>query len=248
MKKTLIIGGSRGIGLGLVRARLAHGDLVVATCRAPAAAAELLALAEDPRSAERLTVLQLDVTDEASIAAAAEAVGARLGDLDQVIHVAGVLHGPGFEPEKRLEHLDPQALATVFATNAFGPILVAKHTAHLLRHDRRAVFVALSARVGSIGDNQLGGWYAYRASKAALNQLLRTLSIELARRSPNVIVAAVHPGTVDTDLSAPFQRRVPPDRLFSIERATGQLIDVIDGLGPEDTGSFRAWDGQPIVW
>ncbi|MEM6930148.1 MAG: SDR family NAD(P)-dependent oxidoreductase, partial [Myxococcota bacterium] len=151
-------------------------------------------------------------------------------------------------PEKRLEHVAPDALATVFAVNAFGPILVAKHVAPLLHHDRRAVFAAVSARVGSIGDNRLGGWYAYRASKSALNQLLRTLSIELARRSPNVIVVSVHPGTVDTDLSHPFQRRVPAHKLFSTERAADQLIDVIDGLTPEDTGSFRAWDGSPIEW
>lgn len=220
----------------------------MATCRNPGTATDLGMLGEALRTREHLTVLPMDVTDEGSIETAAETIRARLGDLDQVLHVAGVLHGPGFEPEKRLEHLDPSRLAAVFAVNAFGPILVAKHVAGLLHHDRRAVFAALSARVGSIGDNRLGGWYAYRASKSALNQLLRTLSIELSRRSPNVIVTSVHPGTVDTELSAPFRRRVPEGKLFTPERAAEQLIDVIDGLGPEDTGGFRAWDGSPIDW
>jgi len=238
MKKTLIVGASRGIGLALTHARLARGDEVVAACRNPGALDAL----------PGLTPVPLDVTDEASIAAAAASVRRSHGDLDQIIHVAGVLHGAGFGPEKRLEHLDPQTLGHVFAINAFGPILVAKHFADLLHHERPALFAALSARVGSIGDNHIGGWYAYRASKAALNQLLRTLSIELGRRSPNVIVVSLHPGTVDTDLSAPFQRRVPEHKLFSSERAADQLIDVIDGLGPDDTGSFRAWDGSPIPW
>ncbi|MEO0599874.1 MAG: SDR family oxidoreductase [Myxococcota bacterium] len=248
MKKTLIVGASRGIGLALVKARSKLGDHVFAASRDPGASAELVALADAPRTHDRVTLVPIDVTNEASIASAVARVREQTDDLDHVWNVAGVLHGPDFEPEKRLEHVSPEALARVFAINAFGPILVAKHVAPLLRHDRRAVFAAVSARVGSIGDNRLGGWYAYRASKSALNQLLRTLSIELSRRTPNVIVVSVHPGTVDTDLSHPFQRRVPVHKLFSTGRAADQLIDVIDGLTPEDTGSFRAWDGSPIEW
>jgi len=239
----LVQGASRGLGLGFVRALLAREHRVVATCRAPHEARALRAI-DHPD----LTVLRLDVTDEGSVAEAAAQVRRSVGELDVLLNVAGVLHGEGFGPEKRLEHLDRDALEHVFRINAFGPLLVARHFHPLLDHGRRAVLANLSARVGSIEDNRLGGWYAYRASKAAQNQLTRTLAIELQRRSPSVIVVALHPGTVDTDLSAPFQRRVPADRLFDVRRAVRQLLDVIDGLGPDDTGSFRAWDGEPIPW
>ncbi|MEN0062072.1 MAG: SDR family NAD(P)-dependent oxidoreductase [Myxococcota bacterium] len=239
MDKTLIVGANRGIGLAFVKARLARGDRVIGACRQP----EM-----PPLTHERLTWVRLDVTDESSVAMAAATVRDTLGDLDRLIHTVGVLHGADFGPEKRLAHVEPDVLSRVFAVNAFGPLVVAKHFARLLQHERRAVFAALSARVGSITDNGLGGWYAYRASKAALNQFLKTLSIEWSRTSPRAIVVSLHPGTVDTDLSAPFQGRVPPEKLFSTERAVRQLLDIIEGLTPDDTGTFVAWDGTPIPW
>jgi NAD(P)-dependent dehydrogenase (short-subunit alcohol dehydrogenase family) len=123
-----------------------------------------------------------------------------------------------------------------------------RHFHPLMARDGKAVFAAISARVGSIADNRIGGWYAYRASKAALNQLLRTASIEFARRHKNAIVVALHPGTTDTGLSRPFQANVPEEQLFSVDKTVGHMLSVIDGLSTDDSGGFFAWDGQPIEW
>jgi NAD(P)-dependent dehydrogenase (short-subunit alcohol dehydrogenase family) len=132
--------------------------------------------------------------------------------------------------------------------NGAGPLLLAKHLEPLLPSRQRAVFASLSARVGSIGDNRLGGWYAYRGAKAAQNMYLRTLSIELARRARGTICVALHPGTTNTDLSQPFQGRVPADKLFSPRLAVEQLLGVIDRLALADNGGFYAWNGDPIPW
>jgi NAD(P)-dependent dehydrogenase (short-subunit alcohol dehydrogenase family) len=144
--------------------------------------------------------------------------------------------------------LDAAVMQRVFAVNAFGPALMLRHFHPLLASDGKAVFAAISARVGSIADNRIGGWYSYRASKAALNQFLRTASIEFGRRHKNAIVAALHPGTTDTGLSKPFQANVPDEQLFSVEKTVGYLLSVIDRLSPDDSGGFFAWDGQPIEW
>ncbi len=187
----------------------------------------------------------LDLEDEASIAAAAADVAT--GPAPGLVFVAtGVLHS-GLEPERSYRALDPAHMARDYRVNVIGPALVAKHFLPLLPRDRRSVFAALSARVGSIGDNRLGGWHSYRASKAALNMMLRNLAIELARTHPLAVVAGLHPGTVDTGLSAPFQRGVKPDKLFSPARSAGYLLDVIDGLKPGDTGGVFAWDGARIA-
>ncbi|MBM4245957.1 MAG: SDR family oxidoreductase [Deltaproteobacteria bacterium] len=243
-----IQGASRGLGAALVRVLLAtdRRRRVFATCRTPRTAVALAQLASlEPR----LEILPLDVTREESIAAAADLVRERAGSLDLLVNVAGVLHGdPGLVPEKRLETVSPDHLRRVFEVNAFGPLLVAKHFHPLLAHERRAVLANVSARVGSIGDNRAGGWYAYRGSKAAQNMFTRTIAIELRRRAPNAIVVAVHPGTVDTDLSRPFQRSVPPGQLFDGERAARQLIAVLDALTADQSGSFVAWDGSTIPW
>ncbi len=185
----------------------------------------------------------LDLTDPASIAAAADAID---GPLDLVIVATGILHDATGGPEKSLRDLDAGRLTHAFAVNAIGPALVAAAFLPKLRTDRKTAFVALSARVGSIGDNRLGGWYGYRASKAALNQLLRTAAIEHARRAPLGVVAALHPGTVDTRLSAPFQRRVAPAKRFTPAFSAGALLGVIDGLTPADSGGFFAWDGAAV--
>lgn len=237
MPRAVVQGASRGLGQAFTELLTQRGYEVFATMRNPI---------DNPVSAA--TPVALDLTDEDSIAAAAATIGARCDGVDLLLNVSGVLHGEGFGPEKRIEHLDPDAMRRVFEVNAFGPALVAKHFFGLLTHDRPAVLANVSARVGSIGDNHLGGWYSYRASKAAQNQLTRTLAIEASRRSRNLTVVAIHPGTVDTDLSAPFQRNVPEGKLFSPRRAARQLLDVLDGLGPDDNGGFFAWDGQPIPW
>ena len=171
------------------------------------------------------------------------------GPLDAVIVATGVLHDDqGLRPEKRLADLNAANLARAFEVNAIGPALVTKHFLPLLRRDFKTVFVALSARVGSISDNRLGGWAAYRASKAALNMLLKTAAIEHLRSHPHSVVAGVHPGTVDTRLSAPFQINVRPGQLFTAHRAARQIATVIDQLTPADSGGFFAWDGTPIEY
>ncbi|MFT4627034.1 MAG: NAD(P)-dependent dehydrogenase (short-subunit alcohol dehydrogenase family) [Myxococcota bacterium] len=241
MSRTVVVqGASRGLGRAFVDLCLARGDRVVATCRDPGRTE----LPAHPN----LSVHALDVTDEATVAAAAAAVRNEVARVDLLLNVAGILAAPGRSPEKRLEHVDPAHLHAVFAVNAVGPLLVTRHFLPLLKHDRPAVVANLSARVGSIGDNHLGGWYGYRASKAAQNQLSKTLAVELSRRAKNVCVVALHPGTVDTDLSRPFHRNVPAHKLFGRERAARQLLAVIDGLTTADSGAFLAWDGSPIPW
>ena len=192
----------------------------------------------------------LDLLNEASIAAAAQAVRARLdgGDrqLSLVLDATGWLHGDGWMPEKSWRQLDPAHLAHQFAVNATGPALLMKHFLPLLPRQQRAVFATLSAKVGSIGDNRLGGWWGYRAAKAALNQFVRTASIELARSHPQAICVAVHPGTVDTDLSRPFSRSGL--EVVSPQDAAERLLDVLEGLKPEHTGGFFNHSGQPLPW
>lgn len=242
-----MVGASRGLGLALTRALLDDPDCarVFATRRSPRTdALDELVQTHGPR----LVLLTLDVTDETSIRQAADEVRALAPAVHLMINTAGVLHDAesGLRPERRLEDLRPEALHHSFAVNAFGPILLARHFAVLLTHESRAVFASLSARVGSISDNRLGGWYAYRAAKAAQNQFLRTLSVEMARRAPRLRVLALHPGTVDTDLSKPFQSGVAADKLFTADRAARQLLSVISQAS--ETGRFLAWDGSEIPW
>jgi NAD(P)-dependent dehydrogenase (short-subunit alcohol dehydrogenase family) len=246
----LIQGASRGIGLGFVRLCLADPRVghVVATCRTPATATALGELSRHHPA--RLSIMAMDVTDVASIVSAAEHATRVAPRLHLLVNCAGVLHDAahGMRPEKRLADLSADALARAFAVNATGPLLVARHFEPLLAHRERAVFASLSARVGSIGDNRLGGWYAYRASKAAQNQCTRTLAIEWARSRRNVICVALHPGTTDTDLSRPFQGNVPAGKLFGVDHAVTHLLGVIDRLQAADTGQFFAWNGERIPW
>jgi NAD(P)-dependent dehydrogenase (short-subunit alcohol dehydrogenase family) len=186
----------------------------------------------------------LDLEDEATIAAAATTIGQ--GPAPTLVFVAtGVLHN-GPSPERTYRSLSAEHLLRDYRVNAIGPALIAKHFLPLLPRDRRAVFVALSARVGSIGDNRLGGWHAYRASKAALNMILTNLSIEMARSHPQAVIAGLHPGTVDTALSRPFQKGVSPERLFTPDRSAQALLTVLDGLTSADSGGVFAWDGVRI--
>jgi NAD(P)-dependent dehydrogenase (short-subunit alcohol dehydrogenase family) len=188
----------------------------------------------------------IDLADEASIAAAAGRA-AQLPNLRLVFVATGLLHdGDDLQPEKALRALDPAAMARNFTVNATGSALVLKHFAPLLPRQGKAVFAAISARVGSISDNRLGGWYSYRASKAALNMLLKTAAIELGRTRKELVVLGLHPGTVDTGLSKPFQSNVSEGKLFTPEQSARYLLEVIDGVTPEHSGSVLAWDGQTV--
>jgi NAD(P)-dependent dehydrogenase (short-subunit alcohol dehydrogenase family) len=188
----------------------------------------------------------LDLTSEPSVAAAAAEVAEDSLPVRLVVVATGFLHGGGMSPEKSWRDLDPEQMAHAFAVNTIGPALVMKHFLPLLPRAGKSVFAALSARVGSIGDNRLGGWYSYRASKAALNQFVRTASVELRRRHPEAICVALHPGTVNTRLSAPFAKaglEVGPPGL-----AAGQLLDCLDRLGPGDSGKFFDHRGERVAW
>lgn len=193
----------------------------------------------------RTEAQHLDLLDEKSIAAAAAVVST--GPVPALVIVAtGLLHSQSNDPEKAIRDLDANWLAQVFAVNAIGPALVAKHFLPIMPKSGRTVFAALSARVGSISDNRLGGWYGYRASKAALNMMIRNLSVEERRRNSSAIVAALHPGTVDTELSKPFRANVQAGRLFTPDRAAMQLLDVIEDLKVVDSGKMFDFEGKEV--
>lgn len=225
----VVIGASGGIGAAFEAALIEEGAFAV-----------VHGFARSRGQAQHL-----DLLDEPSIAAAAAHVAN--GPAPALVIVAtGLLHQDGHGPEKALRDLDPEWLANVYAVNAIGPALVAKHFLPLMPRNGRCVFAALSARVGSIGDNRLGGWHGYRASKAALNMLIRNLAIEESRRNDRAIVVALHPGTVDTALSLPFRGNVPARQLFTPERAALQLLDVIEELKVPDSGKLFDFEGIEV--
>lgn len=227
VRRIAVVIGTGGIGGALAQALRAEG-----------AVDEVVTLG-------RRSTPALDLLDEASIAACAQWLAAR-GAPELVIDATGILHGPGMAPEKSWRELDPATLAQAFAINAIGPALLMKHFLPLLPRDRRALFATLSAKVGSIGDNRLGGWYAYRASKAALNQLVRTASVELRRSRPQAICVALHPGTVDTGLSAPFAKSGLQVQAPAL--AAQRLLTVLAGLKAEDSGEFFDYRGERLPW
>jgi NAD(P)-dependent dehydrogenase (short-subunit alcohol dehydrogenase family) len=216
--RTLIIGSSGGIGGALLAA---SGPQAVGLSRSQNG---------------------LDITDETSIINALSGLDA---PFDRIIIATGALELNGAKPEKSLRALDPAAMAAQFALNAMGPILVLKHTLRLLSRDRPAHIAALSARVGSIGDNALGGWHSYRAAKAALNQFFHTAAIEITRTHPMACVALIHPGTVATSLGANYSGNhptTPPDQ------AAQNILKVLNGLTSANTGGFFDWQGKVIPW
>ena len=239
---TALVVGTGGIGSALVEAlaeRVPDLQLLGASRQRPPA------WQDGALAATAFTAV--DLTKPSSLAALQGRLAA-LPPLRVVINTAGVLHGPDLQPEKRLSQLTQANLATSFGLNAFGPILLAQALESVLPRDQPFHFASLSARVGSIGDNSLGGWYSYRASKAAQNQLLRTLAIEWKRRFPLGCVSLLHPGTTATELSQPFQAGVAKAQLFSPARSAHHLLDVLEGLGEDQSGQFWAWDGTTIPW
>ena len=220
MGRTLILGASGGIGGALAKACAARGEDVTALSRSKDG---------------------FDITSEDSVAQHL----AGLGPFDRIVVATGALEIDGAEPEKTVKAIRAKAMADQFALNAIGPALVLSHAHSLLPRDRRAVFAVLTARVGSIGDNRLGGWVSYRAAKAAANQILRTAAIELARSHRQAVCVALHPGTVATEFTAKYLGRhpaVPP------EDAAANLLAVMDALTPDQTGHFFDWAGKPVPW
>ena len=228
-----VFGASGGIGRALSAALVERGLTVWAGSRSR------------ERLVEGTRPFRFDLGDEDSIRQAADLM--RDDPPDLVIVATGVLTlSDGTGPERSFKGIDGAAMARMFAANTIGPALIAKHMLPLLPRDRRCLFAALSARVGSIGDNRLGGWHSYRASKAALNMLVRNFAIEFARTHKQGVVAALHPGTVDTALSEPFQGNVPDRQLTQPSQAGENLLSVIDGLTPEDSGGHFDWKGETI--
>jgi len=230
-----VIGASGGIGRGFVDHLSAHDNVehVYAFSRSDVGFDD-----------EKVTSGYIDILNEDSIAAAVALVEDKL---DIVIVATGVLHDKNTQPEKSLRDLSMQQFHAVFEVNTFGPALVAKYFTTLLPRNRRSVFAALSARVGSISDNGLGGWYAYRASKAALNMVIKNTAIEVARQNKEAAIIGLHPGTVDTGLSEPFQSKVASGKLFTPEHSAGCLLRVINDVRPQQSGRVFAWDGTEIL-
>lgn len=225
--RALIVGASGGIG----RAILAY-------------------LESDPSCVAAIPVSRrgehsVDITDETMVAHAATRLSREFGHFDVIFNATGALTINTIGPEKSMRAIDPSAMARQFAVNAIGPALLLKHFAPLLPKERRSIFASLSAKVGSIGDNKLGGWMSYRASKAAQNQIIRTAAIELSRSHPQAVVVALHPGSVQTPLSEPFARghdRMTPEQSASL------MLRTLDGLTPAESGGFFAYDASRIEW
>lgn len=188
--------------------------------------------------------VQLDVTDESAI----QALAPELGELDRVVNATGMLHDEGHSPEKSLRQIERDFFLKNIEINTLPTLYLAKHLSKNFKHARPAVFASISAKVASIGDNQLGGWTSYRCAKVALNMALKNISIEWKRTLPNVTVAALHPGTTESALSQPFQKNVPSEKLFSPQTTANYLMAIIEGLKPEDSGKFWSWDGSELPW
>jgi len=221
MKQILIIGASGGVGSALAAAFEDRGDQVTGLSR---------------------SVDGLDLTDEASVE---KHLGALDGPFDVILVASGALEIDGAEPEKTVKSISQKAMMDQFALNAVGPALVLRYAPDLLPRDRECVFVVLSARVGSIGDNRIGGWISYRSAKAAVNQIVHTGAIELARSHKQSICVALHPGTVKTPFTEKYLARHPA---VEPSEAAENLLAVIDGLTPEQTGLFFDWAGKPVKW
>ena len=256
-KVALVQGASRGLGLEFVSSLLARqaDSRVIATCRSPQAAEDLLQL-QSKYGPDRVFTAALDLTKPETIDEAARLVKENFSPkIDLLVNVSGILHIPGkMMPETSLARLKYDQMLLSYQTHAIGPALVCKAFWPLLQQsakDDEAVLPAIaniSARVGSISDNALGGWYSYRSSKSALNQLTKTMAVEFSRKKPKIATIALHPGTNDTDLSKPFQKNYPKDKIFPKEFGVQKMLEVIDGVQEEDNGKFYAWDGQEIPW
>lgn len=197
-------------------------------------------------SHSKTKVESIDITDEKTIERASKKIPHQ--SIDLLIISTGILHTETIMPEKNIKELTAEKFHTLFQMNTVGPALVAKHFLDKMRKDRPTITAFLSAKVGSIGDNYLGGWYSYRASKAALNMIIKNLSIEIGRKNKQAAIIGLHPGTVDSPLSKPFQQNVPEGKLFTAEYSTQKMLEVIDQIKPKDTGKTFSWNGEEIPY
>ena len=244
----LIVGATQGIGLAFAQQLLGDDRVehLFTTYRSKQTAGDLLALAS--QYPDRLHLVKMDIAEEEQIESGLATVKMIAPNLHIAINCVGLLHNQQQQPEKALRQLNSENLLTYFQINSIGPVLLAKHLLSLFKHAEPSIFATISAKIGSIGDNRIGGWYGYRASKAALNMFLKTSAIEYGRRSPKTTIVILHPGTTDTRLSKPFQSGVAPEKLFSTERTVTQLLSVLENVTVKDSGEFFSWDGSRLPW
>jgi NAD(P)-dependent dehydrogenase (short-subunit alcohol dehydrogenase family) len=238
----LVLGASGGLAQAIISELMEDADIdtVIAVSRNPA---------PEHFSTGPVTPIWIETEySEPAMAAVVEQLQPFAGRITRVVICHGILHGDSLWPEKRLEDISAESLQTVFQANTVVPVLWLKLLHRLLKSKQRCVVAALSARVGSIGDNHLGGWYAYRSSKAALNMMLRTLSIEYGRRVKNVKIISFHPGTTDTALSKPFQASVPSDKLFTPAFVAERLCGIMAEAEIDGQLSYLDWDNKAIPW
>jgi len=235
-EKIIIIGSSGAIGSGFVRYYENQN---------PSNIIYSLSRKEIKYSNVSIKNVLIDIEDEETIKNAAS-ICSDHGLFDKIIIATGILHNDDLSPEKSFRYLEKQKLDKVFSINTFGPAIIARYFIPLLNKEKSSFLGFLSARVGSISDNRIGGWYSYRASKAALNMIIKSLSIEVARNNPNAIIAGLHPGTVDSNLSNPFQKNVADGKLFTPDYSIEKMTNVIDNLTSENSGDCFAWDGERI--
>lgn len=237
MRNIVVIGVSGGIGGEFIKQLSAREDVstIYAFSRTPVTL-----------SLPKVDFGYINLLEEDSILAAAEHAS-RNSPIDLVIVATGVLHDGNLQPEKAIAALSAEKFQHLFAANTIGPALILKHFAPKLNKNSTSIMAILSARIGSISDNYLGGWYAYRASKSALNMLIKTASIEMKRTLPKSIIVGLHPGTVDTKLSKPFQNRLSPDQIFSPESAASKLLLVIDHLQSSDSGKLLDYAHDEVL-
>lgn len=243
-KTYLIIGGTGGIGRAMVEQLVADENKIIFASYHQAM---------PDFEAQNLRWIAMDVGDENSIEQAASLIKTQTAHLDWVINGVGLLHTPTAQPEKALRQIEGEFFLKNMQINALASLLIAKHIKPLLAKSARsehapAIFATISARVGSISDNELGGWYSYRMSKAALNMGMKNLSIEWSRSLKDVCVVVMQPGTVDTQLSAPFQSNVEDGRLFTPTYSAECLLEVLAGMTAAQSGSFIDWAGESIPW
>lgn len=234
--RVIVVGASGGIGAALIEQFIDSPQV-----------AHIHALSRNgiSHTSPKVNSLGFDFTDEVSLKNATGNLSS-VKPFDIIIVATGLLQGEGITPEKSMRMMTHEGLAKSLEINLIGPAMTAKYFVPLLGRDKKTVFVALSARVGSISDNRLGGWYAYRAAKAALNMIIKTLAIEVNRRFPKQCIIGLHPGTVDTTLSKPFQGNVPKDKLFTPAFAAESLLNVIDAVGSDDSGYLFDWAGERV--
>ena len=245
-KHVLIIAASGGIGYAITKQLLSKNHRLFVTTRDIHSehASNLLQLIQT--HPDQTDLFETNLSQEASIIKLFQDIEKITAQLDVIVNCSGLLHDQMMRPEKRLEDIEQHKLERIFNINSIAPLLIARYALPFLKNSHSNILANISARVGSISDNRIGGWYGYRASKAAQNMATKTIAIELKRRNPNSIVVGLHPGTVDTDLSRPFQSNVKPEQLKTPDEAASNLINVMANLKPEDSGKVFAWDNQEI--